>query len=60
MDSGEKRKKSYAKEKRLANAISHHSLTGLNITIFYQRFFNISYCYYNQQEKLENDYQTLL
>ena len=32
----------------LAKAIAHHSLTGLNIIIFHDGLFNISYCHYNQ------------
>ena len=43
----------------LAKPITRHSLTELNIIIFHDGLFNISYCYYNQQEKLENNYQTL-
>ena len=43
----------------LAKAIAQHSLTGLNIPIFYDGFFNISYCHYNQYRKLENNYKTL-
>ena len=42
----------------LAKAIAHHSLTGLNIIIFHDGLFNISYCHYNQQEKLENNDKT--
>ena len=35
-----------------------HSLTGLNVIIFYDGLFNNSYYHYNQQEKLENNYKT--
>ena len=42
----------------LEKAIGRHSLTGLNITIFHNGLFNISYCHYNQYEKLENNYKT--
>ena len=58
MDSAEKRTKSCAKYKGLAKAIARHSLTGLNIIIFHDSLFNISFCDYNQQEKLENNYKT--
>ena len=34
----------------LAKAIARHSLTGLNIVIFHDGLFNISYCHYNQKE----------
>ena len=42
----------------LAKAIVSHSLTGLNITIFHDGLFDISYYHYNQYEKLENNYKT--
>ena len=42
----------------LAKEIARHSFTGLNIIIFHEGLFNISYCHYNQQEKLENNYKT--
>ena len=42
----------------LVKAIACHSLTGLNIIIFHDGLFNISYCHYKQQEKLENNYNT--
>ena len=48
MDSAEKRTKSCAKLKGLAKVIVRHSLTGLNIIIFHDGLFNISYCHYNQ------------
>ena len=35
-----------------------HSLAGLNIIIFHDGLLNISYCHYNQKEKLENNYKT--
>ena len=44
LDSAEKRMKSCAKKKGLAKAITHHSLTELNIIIFHDC---ISYCHYN-------------
>ena len=36
----------------------HTPLTGLNIIIFHDGLFNISYYHYNQWEKGENNYKT--
>ena len=41
-----------------AKAVARYSLTGLNIIIFHDGLLNISYCDYNQKEKLENNYKT--
>ena len=41
----------------LVKAIKRHLLTGLNIIIFHDGLFNISYCHYNEWEKLENNYK---
>ena len=57
MASTEKRAKSCAKQKGLAKTIARHSLTGLNIIIFHDGLFDISYCHYNQQEKLQNNFK---
>ena len=45
-------------KKVLGKAIARHSLTGVNIIISHDGLFNISYCHYNQSEKLENNYKT--
>ena len=46
--SAEKRTKSCAKQKGLAKSIARYSFTGLNIIIFHDGLFNISYCHYDQ------------
>ena len=43
----------------LVKAIARLSLTELNIITFHDGLINISYCHYDQQEKLENNYKTL-
>ena len=46
------------KVKRAGESNCTPLLTGLNIIIFHDGLFNISYCHCNQQEKLENNCNT--